>query len=509
MTTRTVASVGNFFSGHFPERQIYHRSRGAVQFMVLSAPMQVFLLLLTLAFLGWVAYASVNVVFKDQIIAAKEQHFATMQAAYEGRLAEMQASYDELNGALVLTESRFEKATTDLQQRHDQLSTIINRQEAAIDHIKELKTRIATALKKQPDQRNGTKFVMGTGDDAAASDSVSEWADGAVDSETGEPLIAETPVKTSRPGGKATVAPVAAAGPEGGPELPVSGELGDRVDNAALIPADKPTAAKWSANVTAAMPTTFAEDTRRIDGRLTTLDAAQREMVAVLQHAARRQVADLQALFEKTGLNVERVLETVADAGGDPTAPESARGGPFLPAENAIDVAKEKLGATTKPVSMVDRLQSDVDRLAGLESALASLPLVNPLEVEYRVTSGFGKRYDPFTNRPAYHYGLDMVAPLKTEVHVTAPGRVVVAGRTGPYGLMVEIDHGNGLHTRYGHLYAVKVKVGDTVKFQDVIGLLGSTGRSTGPHLHYEVRFNGTLRDPARFLEAGRYVFQG
>lgn len=137
MTTRFVASVGKFFGHRFPERQLYHRSRGSVQFMTLTARAQIGLLILTLAFLGWVAYASVNVVFKDQIIAAKEQHFATLQAAYEGRLADMQAAYDELNSALVLTQDRFAKATSELEEKHRQIAEVFARQQAALGNLGE------------------------------------------------------------------------------------------------------------------------------------------------------------------------------------------------------------------------------------------------------------------------------------------------------------------------------------------------------------------------------------
>jgi murein DD-endopeptidase MepM/ murein hydrolase activator NlpD len=154
-------------------------------------------------------------------------------------------------------------------------------------------------------------------------------------------------------------------------------------------------------------------------------------------------------------------------------------------------------------------LQSTVDRLAGLETALSVIPLVVPLNADFHVASGFGRRVDPFTGAPAFHYGLDFVAAFQTPILATSEGIVTYASRLGPYGNLVEIDHGHGIRTRYGHLYRIDVKVGQTVKFHEQVGLLGSTGRSTGPHVHYEIRFNGTLRDPARFLEAGRYVFQG
>ena len=110
---------------------------------------------------------------------------------------------------------------------------------------------------------------------------------------------------------------------------------------------------------------------------------------------------------------------------------------------------------------------------------------------------------DPFLGRPAIHTGIDLRGDVGEPVHATATGRVSIAGREGGYGNMVEISHGNGLATRYGHLSAIDVKVGQTVRIGEVIGKIGSTGRSTGPHLHYETRINGEAVDPQKFLRAG------
>jgi murein DD-endopeptidase MepM/ murein hydrolase activator NlpD len=139
---------------------------------------------------------------------------------------------------------------------------------------------------------------------------------------------------------------------------------------------------------------------------------------------------------------------------------------------------------------------------------LRSIPLFAPLD-SFSLMSGFGARSDPFTGQAAMHYGLDLSAPLRTPVMATAPGTVVVAGWRSRYGRMVEIDHGNGLRTRYAHLYKINVRRGQKVDFREPIGLLGSSGRSTGPHVHYEVLVNGEPTDPNKFLRAGKDVFKG
>ncbi len=114
-----------------------------------------------------------------------------------------------------------------------------------------------------------------------------------------------------------------------------------------------------------------------------------------------------------------------------------------------------------------------------------------------------GNRRDPFLGRLALHSGIDFRFAPGEKVRATAPGKVIAAGWTGGYGNMVEVDHGNGISTRYGHMSEIRVKVGDKVDRTDVIGLAGSTGRSTGTHLHYEVRQDGRAVDPIYFMNAG------
>jgi murein DD-endopeptidase MepM/ murein hydrolase activator NlpD len=133
------------------------------------------------------------------------------------------------------------------------------------------------------------------------------------------------------------------------------------------------------------------------------------------------------------------------------------------------------------------------------------LPVTAPLE-SYRVTSPFGVRADPENDRAGFHTGVDLAAPYDTPVYSTAPGVVTFAGYRDDYGKIVEIDHGNGIATRYAHLHAFTVSVGEHVNLHQQIGYLGSTGRATGPHVHYEVVVNGEPQDPEKFIGLSRYV---
>ena len=137
------------------------------------------------------------------------------------------------------------------------------------------------------------------------------------------------------------------------------------------------------------------------------------------------------------------------------------------------------------------------------------MPLRKPVTGEIDLSSTFGPRIDPFLHIPAMHTGLDFRGDAGDPIHATAAGKVVNAGWSGGYGKMVEIDHGNGLSTRYGHLSQIDVKVGDDIRVGQVVGRMGSTGRSTGPHLHYETRIDGEAVDPQKFLHAGARLYGG
>jgi murein DD-endopeptidase MepM/ murein hydrolase activator NlpD len=141
-----------------------------------------------------------------------------------------------------------------------------------------------------------------------------------------------------------------------------------------------------------------------------------------------------------------------------------------------------------------------VDRLT---LTLGAVPVRKPIMGEIDLSSGFGVRTDPFLGRPAMHTGLDFRSSIGDPVRATASGVVEAAGWSGGYGKMVEIDHGNGFSTRYGHLSEIEVKVGQKIAIGQIVGRVGSTGRSTGPHLHYETRIDGDAVDPQKFLRAG------
>jgi murein DD-endopeptidase MepM/ murein hydrolase activator NlpD len=213
-----------------------------------------------------------------------------------------------------------------------------------------------------------------------------------------------------------------------------------------------------------------------------------------------RQMAALSSVEDSVESKTRRMRGVIADLGLDMAQLEAATprvgmGGPFVPVKLPADA-----GAFERQLYRINISRAQVEKL---NRTLALVPYRKPVIGEVEFTSGFGVRSDPFLGRPAMHTGLDFRASMGDPVRATANGKVASAGWAGGYGRMVEIDHGNGLSTRYGHLSEIHVKVGDPIKIGQVIGAVGSTGRSTGPHLHYETRIDGEAVDPQKFLRAG------
>jgi len=184
----------------------------------------------------------------------------------------------------------------------------------------------------------------------------------------------------------------------------------------------------------------------------------------------------------------------------------SSLGGPLIEAKDpralaaVLDVDEEFAGR-------IQHAATDMSDMRQLSAASQQLPFYRPTN-NPALSSSYGVRFDPFTHRPAFHSGLDFPGSFYTPIMATAPGVISYVGVRSGYGNVVEIDHGNGFKTRYAHLQAASVRVGQRVAIGQRIAAMGSTGRSTGPHLHYEVWVNGRAQNPNRFLKAGEYVQQ-
>lgn len=205
-------------------------------------------------------------------------------------------------------------------------------------------------------------------------------------------------------------------------------------------------------------------------------------------------LSDVKQSLAKSGIEMETLLRRIRH-----NKENVGIGGPFIP----MPMPKPQHDLNIFLVSLNQRL----DRWYDLTSLQNSLPLGKPVD-RIRTTSVFGTRVDPFQGGPARHEAVDIGGMIGEPIYATAPGKVVRAGSWGWYGNMIEIDHGLGFRTRYAHMEKIFVTKGETVRVGDQIGTIGNTGRSTGPHLHYEIRVRGVAVDPMKFIKARDNVFK-
>ena len=230
-----------------------------------------------------------------------------------------------------------------------------------------------------------------------------------------------------------------------------------------------------------------------------TLAAKLNKVALSLETIELRQSASLglmEASLDGKLAHVRNVLAELNVTLGKNADITGAIGGPFVPAKPPAKNAS----SFEQDLYRVSVARAQYERMT---QQLRTVPIRKPIEGDIDMSSPFGMRMDPFLRGPAIHSGLDLRGDTGDPVRATANGTVVTASPQGGYGNMIEIDHNNGLSTRFGHLSKIEVKVGQNVRMGDIIGRIGSTGRSTGPHLHYETRVNDTAIDPQKFLRAG------
>jgi murein DD-endopeptidase MepM/ murein hydrolase activator NlpD len=398
----------------FPERRIYMRSEGRVQFYTVGRGLQATVAGLLAIFLAWVSFSTVTVVFKDRIIAAEDHRFQASQAAFESQIAALQISYDGLVASAANAQVYADR----------QLVIFDNREQALV--------------------RQSDSF----GDLSAQSAVSTPVEAGAVNSASGKPRGVF---------GRALY------------------WLGLGRGNAHR-PIHHPSLDRLAAETAS----------------LARLSRDSGQIMRAIEGGTLQRVADEKEIIAGTGINADgflRKMEKVEGVGG----PEVSL--------NTVQLD----GVPDRDFSQAYfRAEANLGELADLRRAVTWLPTAMPLGSMIERTSGFGPRLDPFSGRYAFHPGIDFAGPTGTAVLATAGGLVTFAGRDGGYGNMVEIDHGYGLRTRYAHLLSVAVTKGQSVPKGAVVGRLGSTGRSTGPHVHYEVWYDDTVRNPDGFLRAGR-----
>lgn len=439
MPVARMAGVIAFVERLFPQRQFYLRSRGVVQFFEFSPTFQIIVTIsLALAVL-WIAYATVVVAFKEQLITEQDSRYAHMRAAYERKVAEMQQAHDELSGILVLAEERFQNATRDLALRHRQMTQLLMKKQAMAKRLRDVRRRVAAMSGYRGPVRTAMVAVDG----------------------------ANTLMVQTLPGEPASRRGRLPQTPEGGTIGTIQVQLKGNSKNAVV------------------------KNIALLEERLAVLEKQQLALLDEVHDAVATDIEKYARIVKMAGVPMTYVAQGEGGTG------EVGEGGPVR--MGPLDLRFER---------EFGKLEDAFDRLDGLATTLSRLPLVTPiLSGYYSSTSGYGNRIDPITRRWAFHSGADLGSAQGTSVLASAAGVVRVAAKYGAYGNTVEIDHGHGIRTRYGHLQTILVKRGDRVHFQQKVGTVGSTGRSTGPHLHYEIWINGVHRDPTRFFDAGRRIY--
>jgi len=439
----------------FPERQVHIRTDGQIKFFRISTSLQATFACLLFAALVWTGFSSWSFTQHTQIVDLKNNQISNARLAYHSLLGEV-AEYQK----------KFTNITEDLESNHSMMLGLVEKNSS-------LRQSLNSVSKKLVATQTERGMV-----ESAREKLKSDLAEI-------ENQLRETASKNYSLKDNLTSV-----------EHNLQSVLEER--NRALFEGQRVRSELKSLENRRRNELKNLEHKRRLqiaelETRLLQLQEDQETSIQRLTGKAVETIENHEKIIEIAGIDVVKLLES------DTSLP-SAQGGPFIPAE-----PDGKPGAKLR--ANLDNLDNHLGRIEALQSIMARLPLAAPLD-SYRITSGFGKRRDPKNKKWSAHYGVDLASYKKANIFAPAAGKVTFAGWKGNYGRMIEIDHGAGLKTRYGHLHKILVKRGQKISFRDKIGLLGNSGRTTGAHLHYEIVFKGKSKNPSNFFKAARYVFK-
>ncbi len=466
----------------FPERQLVLRTNGRISYLRLSKTIQIGLVFLVLLTGGWIGFTSVSYSLHDKVLTSKENEIAHARLAYHSLLNEV-----------VEYQRKFTSINRDLEENHALMLGLVERNASLQQNLKSVEDQLATTEQDRARvvaAREGLKGQLAN---------VQNEMLGLVERNTALQRNLKTVENQLTSTEQDRIRVVTAREGLKGQLAGIQNEMGALTnrnlslkDNLGVIEIDLQTAL-LERNQALFDGTRMRRQVRELESRINTLQGSELETVQRLTDQVVAHIEGMQKVITLAGLKADRILGAAA------LSPQG-QGGPFIEAKpDALPGNRLKADLAV--------LENHLQHSAALKATMAKIPLTAPLNSFY-VTSGFGKRRDPINKRWAAHYGVDLGSIYKSRVYVTAPGVVTYVGWKGKYGKFIEVDHGAGIKTRYGHLHKTFVKKGQKVKFRDKIGLLGSTGRSTGAHLHYEVLFNNKAKNPMKFMKAGKYVFQ-
>ena len=466
------SSMASLWRVIFVRRELFIRNANQTKRIVFEKGVQVQLAFVGLGLVLWLAYATSGVLLGKSSNKIMQERLAETHNAYEAKISDLQKEYQELNLRVFLAEKEFSKISDELTKRHNHLTNLIGMQERIGKKIKK-RSNISKKTKRSKSGKQGILKPLRRHDNV---------------------LLASRPAGTIYQN----------------------------------FPAIKTSFAN-SATINKMM--TGNKKIDKIAAHIIAIDQEQRAILDHIEENIALRLENYHRAFTQTeavkaDVFVERVaLNDKNDYNDAPQTNPTNIGGPFVAiAAPRNTTAHEKslrktnssfivpqTGTNPYKISLQTRaqiyqLEENIKSLAALDNAIVYLPLAQPMRTYY-ITSAFGPRIDPFTREWAFHTGID-IAGSDDRVQATLPGKVSFAGTARGYGKMVEIDHGFGVKTRYGHLKKISVRKGSDVQFKQLIGFMGDTGRSTGEHLHYEILFNDKPHDAWKFIEAGKNVFK-
>ena len=532
---RTLADLWRDFSDRaFVYREILIRSNDRVRYIRLYPWFQKSVAAAALVGLSWVTYSSVSFVFHEQVVAGKVEEIDVAKRAYFDLLAEVSEYH-----------AQFSQITQDLEENQSYLLELIETENTEgqglgglagrLNDPSDARARVVLARESLRTKLESFEDELRdiAGRNAELQEQVSTMHQSLQASEAERAMVDQA---RQRLGQRLRDTERHLLGIQEDNEdlnqtvASLENELEEALDQVEELSdlRDELRDSIASLNIELAGA---REHEDKLDGQIASLDGQlgqalgrgesltrERDLLQLQLAGLQQRMSDMREvhqgivdrLRERTDLTVGAIEQTISITGLDVDAllreaglQSNGQGGPFVPengllgSENSADIL----------LTSVAQLDNQMSRWEALQDLMGAMPLIAPLE-EYSISSTFGSRRDPVSGRRAMHYGLDLSAAMRTPIQATAPGVISFAGWRGNYGRMVEIDHGFGIKTRFAHMKEIQVEEGDVVAYRDIIGLVGSSGRSTGPHVHYEVLYDGDAQDPMKFMEAGRFVFK-
>lgn len=450
MTRRVSAGINAIIGRWLPEQRVFAKSDDRTRFVRLSPLSQLAGATCLTALIGWTGYLTAERLSGADLGARLVATDARIVTIYDARIERLEDERRRLEGLLADSQAQVAQAAATAAASHQSLGEALTQ---------------AKALKATKIAHQGQLAEL-----AALQFATLNRCD-ALDAELASIAAKGTSVKRQLTASDAALSDLAAA-------LAETAEDRDQAQRAA---------SRLSIEV-ASLQSEF--DLRRDQ---------QKRLMSRLEDAARLSLGSLETVFSKTGVDLDKVL---AEVRRDYTG----SGGLFIPLPEGAGFADEpEAGDASVEADRIASLLSDMERVNSMRLAIERLPLRRPVGAA-RFTSSFGARKDPINGQKSFHAGVDYAGPRGTAIYAAGAGEVVYSARQRGYGNLIKIRHAFGYETVYAHLNRRRVKVGDKVERGDRIGDMGNTGRSTGTHLHYEIRVNGKTVNPAKYIEAARNV---